>query len=405
MDPLESFRAETRQWLEDNAPESLRGTATSPFAGHWGGRDAEFETADHQLWFERALERGWTAPAWPTEYGGGGLSTDQHRVLLEELQRIGMPQPLVGFGLTMIGPVLLLCANEEQKREHIPRIIRGEIRWCQGYSEPGAGSDLASLRTKAVRDGDDFVVSGQKVWTSHAEKSDWIFCLVRTNPDAPKKQQGITFLIFDMQSPGITTRPIELISGASPFCEVFFHEVRVPVSQVIGEIDRGWGVAKALLGFERAMVGEALAGGGTRPEILRGFDLRDHALEYVGLDGDRLADPHFRDALADFEMDKECMRLTMQRGRDAQSMGKRPGAETSISKIVGTELNQRRWKLAVAMAGEQGLGWEGDAYSGREAAVTRTWLRSRANTIEGGTTEVQLNIVAKRILGMPQGNK
>jgi acyl-CoA dehydrogenase len=219
MSDLETFREETSSWLEANAPESIRDAGPmGPEQGNWGGKRATYSNPDLKLWLERMGEKGWTAPAWPVEYGGGGLSTAEEKVLGEELARLKVPAPLVGFGLTMIGPTLLRYGTEEQKREHLPRICRGEIRWCQGYSEPGAGSDLASLQTKAVRDGDDFVISGQKVWTSYADQCDWIFALVRTNTEV-KKQAGITFLLIDMDTPRVTVRPVQLISGKSPFCE------------------------------------------------------------------------------------------------------------------------------------------------------------------------------------------
>jgi alkylation response protein AidB-like acyl-CoA dehydrogenase len=402
MADRERFRSEVRSWLEENAPHPLRGTAVSPFQGHWGGRLSAFADDATRQWFERCLERGWTAPDWPTEYGGGGLSVAEHRILLEELARIRMPLPLVGFGLTMLGPTLLVAGSEQQKRAHLPPIVRGEIRWCQGYSEPDAGSDLASLRCRAVLDGDELVIDGQKVWTSHADKSDWIFCLVRTDPDV-RKQEGISFVLMDMRTPGIEVRPIELISGASPFCETFFRGVRTPVGNVVGELNRGWTVAKALLRYERAMVGEAVAGGGSRPPILTHFRLSEAAKE-LGANGEgRVSDPHLRSRIAGVEMEAAAVGYTVRRGYDAMRAGRRPGAESSVAKIAGTELNQRRWELATEILGEDGLGWDGPDYDDIQRAVARQWLRSRGNTIEGGTTEVQLNILAKRVLGLPKG--
>ncbi|MDP6932315.1 MAG: acyl-CoA dehydrogenase family protein, partial [Myxococcota bacterium] len=326
-----------------------------------------------------------------------------YRVFRQELRARGLPLPLVGFGLTMIGPILLVEGTDEQKREHLPRIVRGELRWCQGYSEPGAGSDLANLRMRAVRDGEEFVVDGQKVWTSHAEHADWIFCLVRTR-DEGRKQAGITFLLADMRSPGIRVRPIRLISGASPFCEVFFDGVRVPVSQVVGQIDDGWRVAKALLGHERSMVGESVAAGGARLPALHTYELREHALEVHGLGPDgRLADPLLRDGIIRSEMDQAGMRDLVDQVNEVLEAGGQPGPESSILKLVGTELNQRRWELSVRIAGPEGLGWQGEAYGERNLALTRQWLRSRGNSIEGGTSEVQRNIMARRVLGLPKG--
>jgi acyl-CoA dehydrogenase len=325
------------------------------------------------------------------------------RVFHDCLQKRGLPKPLVGFGLTMIGPILLAHGNDAQKALHLPKIVRGEIRWCQGYSEPDAGSDLANLRTRAVKDGTDFVVDGQKVWTSMADQSDWIFCLVRTSSEG-KKQTGITFLLIDMATPGITVQPIRLISGASPFCEVFFEGVRVPEDHVVGEVDDGWRVAKALLAHERSMVGESIAAGGARQPILFSYDLKAHAIERVGLGDDgKLADPLLRDAIIRSEMEQEGMRQIVQQVSEALKAGDQPGAESSILKVVGTELNMRRWELAAQIAGPSGLGWEGEGYADRDVAIARQWLRSRGNSIEGGSSEIQRNIIATQVLGLPRG--
>jgi len=347
------------------------------------------------------LAKGYTAPTWPRAYGGAELSMAEYRIFKEELTRLGLPLPLVGFGLVMIGPILLAAGSDAQKQEHLPKIVRGEIRWCQGYSEPNAGSDLASLGTRAVIEGDTLVINGQKIWTSHADKADWIFCLVRTRAEG-KKQAGITFVLIDMETPGISTRPIELISGASPFCEVFFEDVRVPMHHIVGDLHDGWRVAKALLAHERGMVGESVAAGGARAPILSTFNLRDYAIEKIGLSDGTLSDPLLRHQIAQSEMDQELMRLTIRRANDRLRVGHQPGPESSIFKIVGTELNMRRWQLAVEIGGLDGLGWEGSAYSDVELAMTRQWLRSRGNSIEGGTSEVQRNIVARHVLGLPK---
>jgi len=318
-------------------------------------------------------------------------------VLAQEMGRLRLPPPLIGFGLTMIGPTLLRFGSEALKQEHLPRICRGEIRWCQGYSEPDAGSDLASLNTRAVRDGDHFVITGHKVWTSYADESDWIFALVRTDPNA-RKQEGITFLLIDMESPGVTVRPIKLISGSSPFCETMFDEVRVPVANVVSEINAGWTVAKALLGHERSMIADAFGGGAGGTGKRRG--LVELAREAVGGNG-ALADALLRDEIARMEMDTRAFLLTVQRSRDAAKAGQQPGAETSLFKIHGTELNQRRNDLMMRIAGPAGLGWEGPGFDDDALARTRDWLRSKGNSIEGGTSEIQLNIIAKRVLGLP----
>ncbi len=398
MASLEEFRSEARDWLQSHAPESLVGVASSALDGYWGGRNPKPAFPDQPRWCEIAAERGFTAPTWPKEYGGGGLSPAEAKVLSQEMGRLKIPAPLIGFGLTMIGPTLLQFGSEEQKLEHLPKVCRGEIRWCQGYSEPGSGSDLASLKTRAVVDGAHYVITGHKVWTSYADESDWIFALVRTNPEA-KKQEGITFLLIDMAAPGVTVRPIKLISGSSPFCETFFDEVRVPRANVVHRVDAGWTVAKALLGHERTMIADAFgtaAHGGKK----RGKGLAELAREYVGGNG-MLADPVLRDQIARLEMDTRAFGLTMQRSRDAAKAGHKPGPETSMFKVYGTELNQRRSELLVRMAGPQALGWEGEGFDDEELQRTRDWLRSRGNTIEGGTSEVQRNIIAKRVLGLP----
>ncbi len=401
MANLDKFRSQTREWLEANAPKSLAGlSVTIEGGGNWGGRRARFDPPEMKAWLEMMAERGWTAPTWPREYGGGGLDGDEAKVLREELTRLRMPPPLTGFGLTMIGPTLLRYGNEEQKREHISKICRGEIRWCQGYSEPGAGSDLASLQTRAERDGDDFIVNGNKVWTSYADLSDWIFALVRTDPGA-KKQEGITFLLMDMESPGIRVSPILLISGKSPFCETHFEQVRAPIRNVIGEINGGWTVAKALLGHERSMIADAFGGGAGQRKGRRGSVLAGLARRYLESDNGRLNDAVLRDEIARCELDERAFHLTVQRSRDAAKAGHQPGAESSLFKVYATELNKRRTELAVRIAGPQGLGWEGPGFDADETDRTRQWLRARGNSIEGGTSEIQLNIIAKRVLGLP----
>jgi len=255
MPDLDSFRRDTREWLVVNAPPSMRTPLGEDDEANWGGRKATYANPEAKQWLDIMTARGWTAPTWPKEYGGGGLSREEARVLAQEMAALHLRPPLVGFGLSMIGPTLLQLGTEELKRDHIPPIVRGEIRWCQGYSEPGSGSDLASLQTRAVVDGDDFIVTGQKIWTSYADEADWMFLLVRTDPDAPK-HEGITFLLMDMASPGVSVKPITLISGYSPFCETFLDHVRVPRRQVLGGVNQGWGVAKALLGHERSMIAD-----------------------------------------------------------------------------------------------------------------------------------------------------
>ena len=397
MADLETFRRETRAWLDKNAPPSVRTPLGPDEDACWGGRKERYPNPEIKQWLDVMAARGWTAPTWPKEYGGGGLSREEARILREEMAALKLRAPLFGFGLTMIGPVLLELGNEELKREHIPRIVRGEIRWCQGYSEPGAGSDLAGLQTRAVLDGDHFIVTGQKIWTSYADEADWMFLLVRTDPEAPK-HNGITFLLMDMESPGVSVKPIKLISGSSPFCETFIDGVRVPRNQVIGKVNEGWVVAKALLGHERSMIADigrelGITGAKSTPAHL--------AREYIGEEGGRIADPLVRDRVTQVEMDQRCLDWTMARSRDTAKAGRAPGAETSIFKYYGTELNKRRRELMVSILGPQALGWEGDGFTSEELSITRDWLRSRGNSIEGGTSEVQLNIIAKRVLGLP----
>ncbi len=400
MADIEQFRSETRSWLEANAPQSIRGFRSSDgLEGSWGGRKPEWSTPDHKVWAEIMAEKQWTAPMWPTEYGGGGLSKEENKVLSQEMARLDLPPPLTGFGFTMIGPVLLRFGNEEQKKTHLPRICRGEIRWCQGYSEPGAGSDLASLQCKAVRDGDEFVINGQKIWTSYADKSDWIFALVRSDPDV-KKQEGITFILIDMEAPGVSVKPIPLISGKSPFCETFFEDVRASVNNVVHEINAGWTVAKALLGHERTMISQVF-GGSSGPREGRGR-LVEMAAKYLGEEeGGRLADPVYRNEVAQMEMDVAAFRYAAQRMNDEAKAGHQPGAESSMFKVVGTENNMKQHELMVRLAGPQGIGWEGEGFEEDELSLTRAWLRTRGNSIEGGTSEIQLNIIAKHVLGLP----
>src|SRR2546422_4081244 len=393
MNDLERFRAEAREWLLANAPQSMFTPARSEEDVGGAGRKTN-SPPDVKRWLKVMGERGWTAPTWPKEYGGGGFSPAEAKVLHDEMRSLKLRSALAGFGLTMIGPLLLHEGSEEQKREHLPPIVRGEIRWCQGYSEPGAGSDLANLQTRAVADGDDFILNGQKVWTSFADKADWMFILVRTDFEAPK-HSGITFLLMDMETPGVTVRPIKLISGSSPFCETFLADVRVPVRNVVGRMNGGWRLAKALLGHERTMIADAFK---ERDDARRLVEL---ARRYVGDRNGRVADPIVRDRITQVEMDQACLDLTLARARDGAKAGHRPGPESSIFKLYGTELNQRRRELMVETLGPQALGWEGPGFADEELKVTRDWLRSRGNSIEGGTSEVQLNIIAKRVLGLP----
>ncbi len=392
MSDLETFRAETRAWLEENCPPEVRGPVRSEADMIWGGRNAVFATEGHRLWLERMGAKGWTAPEWPKAYGGGGLSREEAKVLASELRRIKAQPALNSFGVWMLGPALLQFGTEEQKQRFLPPIVRGEIRWCQGYSEPGAGSDLASIQTRAEDHGDHWIVNGQKVWTSYADKADWIFCLVRTDPEAPK-HLGISFVLFDMATPGVSTRPITLISGKSPFCETFFDNVRVEKANLVGTLNRGWDVAKALLAHERTMIG-------AMGEHMGGRPVGQVAADALGLDADgRLDEPMLRARIAELEVDAAAFRLAMERTGDLHKARQAHPALASMLKYYGSELNKRRHELLMAAGGFDALEWEGER--SRDGAAARDWLRTKANSIEGGTSEIQLNIIAKHLLRLP----
>ncbi|WP_265564086.1 acyl-CoA dehydrogenase family protein [Sphingomicrobium arenosum] len=383
MADLERFAHDVRSWLEDNVPPAMRTPATSEKDICWGGRDFVFQSEDQKTWLEKAGERGWTVPDWPKEYGGGGLSPEEAKVLKAEMKKMGVRTPLTSFGISMLGPALLKFGTEEQKKRFLPAIARGEIRWCQGYSEPGAGSDLAGLRTSAEDAGDHYVVNGQKVWTSYADQADWIFCLVRTSKES--KHGGISFLLFDMASEGVSTKPIKLISGYSPFCETFFDDVKVPKDQLVHEENKGWTVAKYLLGHEREMISGMGLGGGA------GSSLLSEAI------GD--ADPILAADLARFDVDALAFQAMSEHFIDKLKAGEAHPAEPSMMKYAGTELNKRRHELVMQGGGSDALEWESERSKG--GAKPRDWLRTKANSIEGGTSEIQLGIIAKHILQLP----
>ncbi|MAW28199.1 MAG: acyl-CoA dehydrogenase [Gammaproteobacteria bacterium] len=383
-----SFREETRAWLEENCPRQMRtpGSVTN------GGRHAKLGE-EQRAWLDRMASKGWTAPTWPAEYGGGGLSVEDNQILTEEMRRINARAPLAGHGLTMIGPAILEFGTEEQCLEHLPKIASGEVRWCQGYSEPGAGSDLASLQCRAMADGDDYIINGSKIWTSGADQADWIFSLVRT--DTAKKHEGISFMVFDMTSEGVSISPIELISGSSEFCQTFFDDVRVPKKQMISTPGNGWTVGKRLLQYERTSIGGI---GGSNQKITT---IDEHAMNYLGANNGKISDPAIRDAVTSLRMDEHAYQLTTRRSAEEAISSKAPTFMSSFFKVYGTEQNKERTELLVHIMGTNGLGWEGDGFNGGELGATRNWLRSKANSIEGGTSEVMLNIISKRILGLP----
>src|SRR5580693_4206170 len=380
---LDAFRLEVRDWLKANYPPEL----SSPIAGReeamWGGRAFVGSDDPQIVWMKRVAARGWTAPAWPTQYGGGGLSPDQARIVEQELAHYR--PALLSFGIWMLGPVLMEFANEAQKAEHLPKIVQGEIRWCQGYSEPGAGSDLASLQTRCEDKGDHLLINGQKVWTSYANFADWCFCLVRTDP-AAEKHQGISFVLIDMATPGVETRPIKLISGESPFCETFFTDVKVPKGNLVGRLNGGWDIAKRLLQYERQNISGGMGSGGAAG------DLGQIAKRYIGADeSGRVADSDLRGRITRNRMFQHAFGLTVRRVDAESRAGNGPSAATSIIKYAAATMAQERSELMVEAMGAQGLGWEGDAFSEPELVAVHGWLRAKANSIEGGTSEVNLN--------------
>jgi alkylation response protein AidB-like acyl-CoA dehydrogenase len=392
LDDLDAFRQEVRQWLDTHCPVSMRGPGPEEMV--MGGSQATFATADQKLWFERMRDKGWFAPGWPAQYGGGGLDAHRVRVLEDEMRRMKCRVPQVNIGIWMLGPVLLEFGNEAQKARFLPPMTRGEQGWCQGFSEPNAGSDLASLKTAAREDGDHYVVSGAKIWTSGADQADWMYALVRTDPAAPK-HLGISLLLIDMKSPGVTVRPIELISGASKFCQVFFDDVRVPKENLVGPVNVGWTVAKRLLQHER----EAMSKMGdlhlpTQCELVptvRRF-LADRAAP---------GDQAIRLRAVNCAMDEHAYHLTVARmGQQAKARMDVAGL-MSIVKLVHTEQDKRKSAVLIEAMGNRGLGWEGDEFTEDELTTVRQWLLSYTLTIAGGSSEVQLNIVAKRVLGLP----
>jgi alkylation response protein AidB-like acyl-CoA dehydrogenase len=395
---LDTFRAEVREWLAANYPAELRepDAKTDPEAV-WGGRAFQGSDDPQIVWMRRVADKGWTAPTWPTAYGGGGLTAHPARVVEQEIARGRYRPPLLSFGLWMLGPVLLEYANEAQKAEHLPKIVRGEIRWCQGYSEPGAGSDLASLATRCEDKGDHWQIDGQKVWTSYADKADWCFCLVRTDPS--KKHEGISFVLIDMSLPGVETRPIKLISGESPFCETFFTGVKIPKEHLVGKINGGWEIAKRLLQYERQNISAGFGEGGTAGGA--SGDLAEVARGYVGLEDGRLADADLRQRITLNKMDFQALRQTIARTAAEARASNGPSAATSIIKYAAAEFAKARSELMVEAMGGQGLGWDGEGFTPAELAAVHGWLRTKANSIEGGTSEINLNVVAKRVLGLP----
>jgi alkylation response protein AidB-like acyl-CoA dehydrogenase len=389
-DAKEAFRQEARAWLADTFPASLRGKENALATVEGGGS----ESSEARAWKTAMADKGWGVPTWPAQYGGGGLTPALARILAEEMGRVGAWNPIGGMGVMMFGPTLLEYGSEEQKSRHIPPIARGELRWCQGYSEPGAGSDLAALQTRCEDKGDHFLVNGQKTWTSGGQWADWCFALVRT--DTSHKQEGISFLLIDMKTPGVEVKPIRMISGTSPFCETFFTDVKVPKDNLVGPLNGGWTIGKRLLQHER----QNLSGGGTANRAF-GKPISHLAKDYVGEDEQgRLNDADLRTRLIRHDMEARNFGLTMRRSALEAKGNQGPSAASSILKNVGAKVTQDRAELTLEIMGMNGLGWEGEGFTEAELQATRGWLWGKAVSIYGGSTEIQKNVVAKRILGL-----
>ena len=390
-DPAQAFRAEAREWLAANFPRSLAHQEANLSALE--GPDEQ--SADEAAWQRAMGEKGWGVPTWPAAYGGGGLDRARAQVLGEEMARVGAWNPIGGMGVMMFGPTLLEYGSEEQKRAHIPGIATGTVRWCQGYSEPGAGSDLAALQMFAEDRSDHYLVNGQKTWTSGGQWADKCFALVRT--DKSKKHEGISFLLIDMDADGVEVKPIKLISGASPFCETFFTDVRVPKSNLVGREGEGWTIGKRLLQHERS----SLSGGGAASRMFAVKPVSELAKEYRGIDDEgRVSDSDLRMRVVRHEMDARAFALTLRRAALEAKSNQGPSAATSIMKNVGARVTQDRAELGIEIMGMNGLGWEGEGFSEAELTQTRTWLWGKAVSIYGGSSEIQNNVIAKRILGM-----
>ena len=389
----DAFRNDAKAWLEANFPPSLKGKG-----GMMNIESDDEGGGDVKAWTKVMGEKGWGVPTWPKAYGGGGLSAAEARVLQQEMNRIGAWNPIGGMGTMMFGPTLLEYGNEDQKSFHIPRIARQEVRWCQGFSEPGAGSDLASLSTKAEDKGDHFLVNGSKIWTSGGQWADMCFCLVRT--DTSKKHEGISFVLIDMHDPGVEVRPIKLIAGASPFCETFFTDVKVPKENLVGPLNGGWTIAKRLLQHERSGLSGGGGGGGGMFGV--GGSASDLAKTYVGVDDKgRIADSDLRSRITSHEMDAKAFQLTAFRMMAESRSNSGPSTATSIMKNAGTKVGQDRAELTLEIMGHLGLGWEGEEFTAQELQSVRGWLGGKATTIFGGSAEIQNNIISKRILGLP----
>jgi len=389
---LDEFRAETRAWLKENCPPGARG----PGEISNGSTRIQIKDADTRLWLQRMVEKGWTVPNWPKAYGGGGLSTSEYVVLLEEMGAIRARPALSSFGTSMIGPTLLEYGTQEQKLRHLPRIARAQVEWCQGYSEPGSGSDLASLQTRAELDGDHYVINGSKIWTSGAQNADWMFILVRTDRNVPK-HEGISFMLLPMDQPGVTVKPIPLISGVSTFNETFFDDAIAARDDLIGELNKGWTVGKRLLQHERSGMESLVSGGVTSGDS----DILDVAREFIGTAHGKLNDNLIRDQIATYQMNISALHLTQRRVVEESQDGATPGPATSIFKVVYSELQQDYYDLKTRLRGSRGFGVDEAEFEDDEREIVRQFFFSRAASIYSGSNEIQRNIIAKRVLGLP----
>jgi len=389
----EEFRLETRTWLQTNCPEGAKG----PGQTAWGSSKIVLER-DVALWLERMSERGWTVPTWPKEYGGADLDNDLYPILIQELMAIGARTPLTGRGVNYIGPTILELGTDEQKEKWLPGISRGEGGWAMGYSEPGAGSDLASLSTRAEKAGDEYLINGRKTWTSDAMDCDYIFVLARTSDDKPK-HQGISLVLVDMDQPGVEVHPIRLLSGASPFNETVFINALADSADVIGGVDNGWSAGKRLLQFERSTHAGINTSGSQGGRNTRD-DTKEIVLKYSPIESGRLADSATRARLLEFQMKKAAQSLTQKRTIE-ETRARAPGFTSSAVKLSNALIEQEGDEMIVQVMGSLGIGWSGEPFSDQEIDATRTWLKQKSLTIAGGTKEVQLNIIAKRVLGLP----
>jgi alkylation response protein AidB-like acyl-CoA dehydrogenase len=373
-----SFRTEVRSWLEANLPPALRGRTNRP------------PPAELMPWYRTLSCKGWIAPHWPKQYDGMGATLNEQIIMTEELARVGAPQ-LPAQGLNHIGPILIEFGTEAQKAKHLPPIIAGTVIWAQGYSEPGAGSDLASLATRATLEGDHFVVHGQKIWTTWAHYSDWMFALVRTDPLAQPRHAGISFLLLDLHSPGITIRPIRTIAGDDEFSEVFFENVVVPAENLVGKLNDGWRIANALLGHERL--------GTSNPQYaLIALD----RIRTVARASGAMADPAFRDRLAAVSINVTALSALFSHAVELTNLQRSPGPEASMIKIFGSELLQSLNDLLIEAAGSHASIEKPITTDFATVDVSTAFLQVRRATIYGGSSEIQRNIIARRVLNLPQ---